>query len=322
MNLSKLSMRDFRLLLSLFETGSLTAAARHICVSTPVASRMLADMRHDFGDPLFVRSSQGMMPTTSVMRMIPTVRQIVSLSEKLTSADNFDPQTHQGIVRIAMLDHVMLSHLTRQFVYRLHELAPRTKLEFRLIDQALDQKLANGEIDMAVWPTEQFGPNYHSKPLHRSACYLAVRKGHPLAQLQAKLPPKAYVPVEEIVKFPKIVCAYRKAVETHFFDFEAQQETFCWVPMYASAGYWVAGSDATFSVPNAVLHDTFEQFNTTQVRVDPRHCIFPATDIKLVWHDRVHHDPMQKWVRGLFLQIFRKEADLKSLSPMHEDASV
>ena len=322
MNLSKLSLRDFRLLLSLFETGSLTAAARHICVSTPVASRMLADMRHDFGDPLFVRSSQGMMPTTSVMRMIPTLRQLVSLSDKLTSADYFDPKTHQGIVRIAMLDHVMLSHLTRQFVYRLHELAPKTQLEFRLIDQELDQKLANGEIDMAVWPTEQFGPNYHSKPLHCSACYLAVRQEHPLARLQAQLPPKAYVPVEEIVKFPKIVCAFRKASESFLFDFEAFQATLCWVPMYSSAGFWVAGSDATLAMPNAVLHETFDELKITQIRVDPKHCIYPITDIKLVWHDRVHHDPMQKWVRGLFLQIFRKEADLKSLSPMHEDASV
>lgn len=59
MNLSKLSLRDFRLLLSLFETGSLTAAARHICVSTPVASRMLADMRHDFGDPLLFEARRG-----------------------------------------------------------------------------------------------------------------------------------------------------------------------------------------------------------------------------------------------------------------------
>lgn len=321
MNLSKLSLRDFRLLLSLFETGSLTAAARHICVSTPVASRMLADMRHDFGDPLFVRSSQGMMPTTSVMRMIPTLRQLVSLSGKLTSADYFDPKTHQGIVRIAMLDHVMLSHLTRQFVYRLHELAPKTQLEFRLIDQELDQKLANGEIDMAVWPTEQFGPNYHSKPLHCSACYLAVRQEHPLARLQAQLPPKAYVPVEEIVKFPKIVCAFRKASESFFFDFEALQATLCWVPMYASAGFWVAGSDATLAMPNAVLHETFDELKITQIRVDPKHCIYPITDIKLVWHDRVHHDPMQKWVRGLFLQIFRKEAEKKSLAPLHEDAS-
>ena len=320
MNLSKLSLRDFRLLLSLFETGSLTAA-RHICVSTPVASRMLADMRHDFGDPLFVRSSQGMMPTTSVMRMIPTVRQLVSLSDKLTSADYFDPKTHQGIVRIAMLDHVMLSHLTRQFVYRLHELAPKTQLEFRLIDQELDQKLANGEIDMAVWPTEQFGPNYHSKPLHCSACYLAVRQEHPLARLQAQLPPKAYVPVEEIVKFPKIVCAFRKASESFFFDFEALQATLCWVPMYVSAGFWVAGSDATLAMPNAVLHETFDELKITQIRVDPKHCIYPITDIKLVWHDRVHHDPMQKWVRGLFLQIFRKEAEKKSLAPLHEDAS-
>ena len=321
MNLSKLSLRDVRLLLSLFEAGGLTAAARHICVSTPVASRMLADMRHDFGDPLFVRSSQGMMPTTSVMRMIPTLRQLVSLSDKLTSADYFDPKTHQGIVRIAMLDHVMLSHLTRQFVYRLHELAPKTQLEFRLIDQELDQKLANGEIDMAVWPTEQFGPNYHSKPLHCSACYLAVRQEHPLARLQAQLPPKAYVPVEEIVKFPKIVCAFRKASESFFFDFEALQATLCWVPMYASAGFWVAGSDATLAMPNAVLHETFDELKITQIRVDPKHCIYPITDIKLVWHDRVHHDPMQKWVRGLFLQIFRKEAEKKSLAPLHEDAS-
>lgn len=262
-----------------------------------------------------------MMPTTSVMRMIPTLRQLVSLSDKLTSADYFDPKTHQGIVRIAMLDHVMLSHLTRQFVYRLHELAPKTQLEFRLIDQELDQKLANGEIDMAVWPTEQFGPNYHSKPLHCSACYLAVRQEHPLARLQAQLPPKAYVPVEEIVKFPKIVCAFRKASESFFFDFEALQATLCWVPMYASAGFWVAGSDATLAMPNAVLHETFDELKITQIRVDPKHCIYPITDIKLVWHDRVHHDPMQKWVRGLFLQIFRKEAEKKSLAPLHEDAS-
>ena len=308
MNLSNLNLRDLRLLLTLFETGNLTAAARRVCLSTPVASRMLADMRHYFGDPLFVRRSQGMTPTPIVLRMIPTIQQIVSLTETLGRADYFDPQAHEGIVRIAMLDHVMMSFLTKRFLFELNRLAPKTQVEFRLVDQELDKRLANGEIDMAVWPSDQFGPNFHSHSLHRSRCYLTVRRNHALHRLQSSLPEGAYVPIEEIVRFPKIACAYSQASWTGLFDFEERQQTLCWVPMYSAAAYWAATCDATLSLPNGGLHATFKKLDLVQIFVRPEHAFYETNNVKLVWHDRVHHDPMQIWVRGIFSQIFNKES--------------
>jgi DNA-binding transcriptional LysR family regulator len=60
--LSRLHVRQLRLLIALEERGSLQGAARQLALTQPGASKALAEIETTFGTPLFVRTHRGLAP--------------------------------------------------------------------------------------------------------------------------------------------------------------------------------------------------------------------------------------------------------------------
>jgi len=60
---SRLQWRHLRLIHAIDEYGQLSVAAEHLAITQPAASRMLAEVEQMVGQPLFARTSKGMVPT-------------------------------------------------------------------------------------------------------------------------------------------------------------------------------------------------------------------------------------------------------------------
>ncbi|UOA29174.1 LysR family transcriptional regulator [Pseudosulfitobacter sp. DSM 107133] len=60
---SRLQWRHLRLIHAIDEYGQLSVAADHLAITQPAASRMLAEVEQMVGQPLFARTSKGMVPT-------------------------------------------------------------------------------------------------------------------------------------------------------------------------------------------------------------------------------------------------------------------
>ena len=80
-------LRDFDLNLlrvfdAIYDTGSVSAAARKLAISQPSVSRELNRLRDHFDDPLFVRSGNGVAPTSKATGMLDDVRNALSSSIK------------------------------------------------------------------------------------------------------------------------------------------------------------------------------------------------------------------------------------------------
>jgi DNA-binding transcriptional LysR family regulator len=68
---------DIRLLMvfdAIYKTRSVTAAAEALDLGQPAVSVALAKLRHHFGNPLFVRTSNGMEPTPFSEGLVQPVR--------------------------------------------------------------------------------------------------------------------------------------------------------------------------------------------------------------------------------------------------------
>ena len=59
----RLRLRDLRVFFSVVQSGSLTKAAKHLHVSHPAVSQVIADLEHALGVKLFDRSARGVEPT-------------------------------------------------------------------------------------------------------------------------------------------------------------------------------------------------------------------------------------------------------------------
>lgn len=82
---------------------SVSAAARDLFLTQSAVSSALAKMRQLFGDELFVRTSDAMMPTALAHAIRETVEPAVDLIEgRLEKAGSFDPERCGRTSKIAM----------------------------------------------------------------------------------------------------------------------------------------------------------------------------------------------------------------------------
>lgn len=76
---------------ALLDEGSVTRAAQRLSLTQPAVSGMLIRLRDYFEDPLFVRTSHGMVPTMRANELSTPVKQILTDIAILLKPKKFDP---------------------------------------------------------------------------------------------------------------------------------------------------------------------------------------------------------------------------------------
>src|SRR5690554_496676 len=78
MNLSRIDLNLLVYLDVLLRERNVTKAANHLSITQPAMSNSLRRLRDLFGDPLLVRTSEGMTATERAQELQPLVRSILS----------------------------------------------------------------------------------------------------------------------------------------------------------------------------------------------------------------------------------------------------
>lgn len=92
---------DLQLFLTVYEQGSLSAAARCLQLAQPTLSRRITELEQAVGEPLFVRQSQGMRLTATGMKLLPAVQRMAEWAMEATASVSPQTDAPQGRVRIA-----------------------------------------------------------------------------------------------------------------------------------------------------------------------------------------------------------------------------
>ena len=101
---SDLDGRLLRLLLAVFETGSITRAADRLGVSQSAVSHLLLKLHRIVGEPLFVKSGRGIAPTARAGELATRARELLAAMERFASLQVFDPRTWQTTFTVAAND--------------------------------------------------------------------------------------------------------------------------------------------------------------------------------------------------------------------------
>ena len=75
---------------ALLEEQNVTRAADRLALTQPTVSAMLARLRKLFGDPLFVRTQRGMLPTPRALALAPALKQWLAEARALVAGASFD----------------------------------------------------------------------------------------------------------------------------------------------------------------------------------------------------------------------------------------
>src|SRR5690606_27063617 len=110
--------------LSIYHERSVSGAAKKLALSQPTVSIALGKLRRLFGDPLFVRTSDGMQPTPRAIAVFnPLSTALSSITEAVHHKDGFDAASAERRFRICVSDTSQVILMPR-LLHALQERAP------------------------------------------------------------------------------------------------------------------------------------------------------------------------------------------------------
>lgn len=283
-------------LLSVFramnEERHVTRAAKSLGITQPALSHALNRLRETLGDPLFVKSSQGMVATPRAEALARPIAEALALLEReLFGAVDFSPQTLKRTFRVRTTDLVescLLPGLLRQLEAEAPEVkVVTTALNFELPKESLE----SGQCDLAI--AGFFGElpgGFYQQKLFVDPFLCAVRKKHPRLGKKKSVSLGNYCDERHILIAPggelrgtvdRVLGSKKRTLVAGLSNFMV-------------SGWVLAESDAVLTAPSRTIALIAKAF--------PLHTFEPPlrlTPISVVqvWHQRNHEDAAHRWFR-------------------------
>jgi DNA-binding transcriptional LysR family regulator len=304
MELHKIDLNLLLIFNAVMRRRSTTQAGEDLDTSQSAVSNGLRRLRSHFGDPLFVKTPQGMTPTPLAERLAgPIQAGLDNFRAALDSGDSFDPRTSQRSFRIYMSDMgqlVLLPKLIRE-VERTAPKVSLTVVEFP--PKQAHAMMAEGGIDIAIGTFGGYEAGLHSQRLFTKSYVVMARKGHPILQGGLTLD-----------KFMNARFAVFRPSAGSYDDFEDHIDRVfqqnagtrqVYVEMAHGLGIVEAieSCDLIICVPRRLA----ESYRAS-AKIEVAELPFKSdpTDICQFWHHRLHSDPGHRWLRSLIFEYYSK----------------
>ena len=302
MHTKDLELSHLRLLARLIETRNLSRAARQMDLSPSAASHALAKLRKIVGDPLFIASKGGLIPTPHGERIGAAAKEALRvLAVGFSEEPRFNPLTTTRRFSIYLSTVGQLTFLPALMAFLERE-APG--LSIRAVTAPLESPgnaLESGEVDIAVGVYDNLVGGFHQTPLGREPYVCLVRKDHPgfLSGMT----------MEAFLESPHAIAdstgtAHHAALDRALERSKITRNVRVIVPEFAVLPLLVAGSNLLIMAPKR-LADFFAA--QLPIKILPAPIEIPTMCVAVYWHERYHRDPANKWLRQTFVKLFQGE---------------
>jgi DNA-binding transcriptional LysR family regulator len=299
MHIEDLELTQIRLLEAIHETGNLSAAAQAIGLTQSAASHSLARLRKTCADPLFVRTSKGMRPTPYGEQFCSAARGALALlREGAMSGRSFSPASSTRIFSLYMSEAGQLLMLPPLLAY-LREHAPGVRIRVsRVPEKDQGAALESGDIDLAIGHITTMTTGFHRRLLFHERYVCLASAENELFKQGMSL---------EAFKQARHAIADSSGMAHWMVD---QQLALHGVvrriglisPEFMTLPFVIQDTDLVVTLPGR-LADRFARL--LQLRVMPLPLTIDPYEILLLWHQRAHLDPANRWLRQTFVQLFQ-----------------
>lgn len=297
MHIKDLDLNLLRIFDAVYRQRSVSRAAEALALSQPAVSQGLTRLRLVLKDALFVRAGRGVAPTANADMLAQAVQQALQLvSQALHDAERFDPALARRTFRIHMSD-VGESEFLPLLMHEVRRRAPQVCIETRQLDYAqIENALDTGQIDLA------FGslPGVEKTQTQRlfAERYVVIgRADHPRLTprpTRAALAQLDYVVVRHHTETVRLL----ERLGLH-------ENVRLSTPHFMVIPAIIAQTDLVVVLPQRIAAK-FAQAGELRI-AEPRWGERDFT-IGLHWSWRAQHDPANRWLRELAIELFREGA--------------
>lgn len=288
---------------ALLRERSVSRAAARMGLGQPAMSHALKRLRERLDDPLLVRGDGRLMQLT------PRAVELADLAEQGVEAiarvfappAKFDPATCSRRFRVAASD-AMIVNVLPGLLARLAQEAPGVDLELPTTGPSVAAALEEGRLDLAIgrWDLAPLG--LRRRMLYRERLVSVVRADHP--RVGEALDLTTYLALSHILVAPR--GTPHGVVDTALGELGHQRRIAVVLHSFVAAMIVTAASDLVLTLPRRVAEQLRGRL---ALRLLPPPLALDPFELHLVWHERDHHDPAHRWLRGLVASVLQADDD-------------
>ncbi|KAA1014920.1 LysR family transcriptional regulator [Paraburkholderia panacisoli] len=140
-------LAQLRTFVAVAESGSVSAGAQRVFLSQSSVSEQLKKLEERAGQPLFVRSKQGVNATAAGSRLLDHARRIIAMSE--AAFEDLQGRSLDGELRIAITDYYRPHDIAR-ILKAFSEQHPRLKLHVTVLPSAVIDSNADDDASFDI----------------------------------------------------------------------------------------------------------------------------------------------------------------------------
>jgi len=300
MNLSGIDLNLLVALDALLTEKSVTRAARRVGLSQPAMSNALARLRSLLADPLLVRSSKGMAPTSRAHGLIGPISEALRTVERALAAPDFDARRAARTFTIATSDSTEME-LVPSLMARLAAEGPG--INVRVIPPARGADptalLESDTADVAVLSVGPIVPPLLKQEWYRERFVCIARKGHP--RVRGRLTLSRFCELQHVLVAP--FGNPGSFVDDALEKQGRRRQVAVRVSSFLSAPVIVAESNYIATIAFRLARRC-AQWLPLQIFAPPLR--LPEVPVGVVWHPRAEHDPGHRWFRETLASVARR----------------
>ncbi len=292
--LRKLDLNLLLVFSAIIREGSVSAAAKRLFLGPSAISMALTRLRESLGDPLFVRSPGGMLPTPRADQLWAEVEPALAQIEAATRPAAFDPHTAEVDLVLGAPDDLEFV-LVPRLMSRLAREAPNIRLVVQPMDfRTLFERLDQGRVDLGLSALPLRGKEArHQAQMLQREHFVALFDPSRVDQGRIET-------LDEFVRIPQIMVSPRGdftgPIDTSLAELGKRRTIVATVARFTTIPFILRERAVIACVPSVAARQMASEFGLVACDLP---FASPEFDLALAWHNRTGTDPAHTWFRAL-----------------------
>lgn len=283
---------------ALYRTRNVSRAAEELALSQSAVSHALSRLRDQFGDPMFVRTSKGVMPTEFARNIQNDVLDLINRAELISKKrTKFDPAEVKARITLSTTDYFE-SWIMPRLVPLLAKEAPGIQISIRpTMGELQKRELEEGKFDLAIAGFyENLPEGFFQGKLFTDTFKCAVRRNHPV--ISDKLTQEQYFKAQHALI--TLQGDFLNSSVLRIGKIKREREIVYGSYSFTGLAWVLVSSDLLLTAPSFLLK-RYQEYFPIQVFDCPVE--LGAIDVRMIWHAQTHQDPIRQWFRGKLKNI-------------------
>lgn len=288
-------------LVTLVSESHVSRAADRLNVTQPAMSAMLAKLRTALGDPVLVKTEQGMVPTPRASQLAVRARKAIEDVKSIFGDDSpFDPATATANFNLIASEPVAFVVMPLLAAYvRVH--APGITVSLKLPNLLRTrQELEEGKSDLAIGYVNEASQVLRVRKLRGRTLRVIAAAKHPEI--------RGAISLEQYTRYPHVCyspaasggSSVEDLVHTRLARVGLQRSIALHLPSILAMPAVVGRTDLLATIAADVAQALAPMFD---LQLLPPPLPLGAVDLSMYWHERTHNNAGCRWLRQVIIDI-------------------